>query len=253
MKKLILSLSLLMLACGASARSAAAWGVDHAAVMAGFLRAPPTAASEDERRDFEELLVLQGSPGNVKSDGSSDVRTITDCRDANKQRVPGMKWFFGPRSGVQAAGVLSDTELRLVAKLGDRLIHEASSVSKIPKEQHDRVRPYNARPDVIRSCAKPLPEPQTLAKQMAGKSFPSSHAAMGRLMGEVFAEIFPRKADVIRAQGKRIGFLRKQVGVHYPSDVAAGEELGDLMLRNLNAQAAFRAEVAALKKAAEKL
>jgi acid phosphatase (class A) len=253
MKKLILSLSLLLLACSAGAQVVAAWRVDHAAVMAEFLRVPPAAASEEERRDLEELLALQGGLGSVKPDGSSDVRTITDCRDANKQRLPGMKWFFGPRSGVQAAEVLSDKELLLVANLGERLISEASRVSKIPKEQQHRVRPYNARPDVIRSCAKPLPEPQTPAKQIAGKSFPSSHAAMGRLMGEVFAEIFPRKADVIRAQGARIGYLRKRVGVHYPSDVAAGEEIGDLMLLNLKGQAAFRAEVAALKEAAEKL
>ena len=196
---------------------------------------------------------MQGNVGSVKPDGSSDVRVITDCRDANKQRLPGMMWFFGARSGVHAAAVLSEKESLMVAKLGERLIREASRVSKIPKERHDRVRPYNARPDVIRSCAKPLPEPQTPPYQKAGKSFPSSHAAMGRLMGEVFAEIFPRKADVIRAQGERIGYLRKRVGVHYPSDVAAGVELGDLMLRNLMSQSTFRDEMAALKKAAAKL
>lgn len=252
--KLFLSLACLALACSASAQDATpAWRVDETAVLAKFTKLPPASASEEEREDLDELLLLQGSLASVKADGSSPVRPINDCTDANKQRVPGMKWFFGPKSGIKAAAVLSEKQLSLVEKFGEELIEETGRVSGFLKEQHHRVRPYNAHPELIKSCAKPLPEAPDETTKKAGKSFPSSHAAMGRLMGEVFAEIFPAKADVLRAQGARIGYLRKRVGVHYPSDVAAGIGLADLMRCHLNEQAAFREQVEELKKAAKLL
>ena len=231
---------------------AANWEINETSVFTEFNLAPPAADTEAARRDLEELLQLQGQRASVRKDGSSEVRPSGDCKDANKQRFPGVAGMFGPKSGVDGAQVLTTSELDLVRPLGGRLISEIERVAKIVKAKHGRVRPYNARPDLIKACSV-LPEKQIEQNRKVGHSFPSSHAAIGQALGEVLAEIFPGRADVIRAQGKRVGFLRKRVGVHFPSDVAAGSALGDAIVKNLNRSKAFRQEVDALTKAARAL
>jgi undecaprenyl-diphosphatase len=60
----------------------------------------------------------------------------------------------------------------------------------------------------------------------AGKSFPSTHAADSAAAATVFAWALPRLSALGIVIAAAVGFSRVYLGVHWPSDVAAGWALG---------------------------
>ena len=57
-------------------------------------------------------------------------------------------------------------------------------------------------------------------------SYPAEHAAVGAAAAEVLAHFFPEQAATLREAAEEAGRSRFLAGVQYPSDVAAGSELG---------------------------
>ena len=57
-------------------------------------------------------------------------------------------------------------------------------------------------------------------------SYPSEHAAAGRAAAEVLADLYPADAAGFRQRAMDAAQTRVQAGVNYPSDVAAGIDLG---------------------------
>lgn len=106
------------------------------------------------------------------------------------------------------------------------------------KAAHRRPRPYVADARVV-----PVVAPERTA------SFPSGHATRGALLAAVLAELAPDRRAALLARGAQIGQDRVIAGVHYPSDVAAGEKLGLAIAEALLADPAFRAEVARVRAA----
>ncbi|MDO9489272.1 MAG: phosphatase PAP2 family protein, partial [Sphingomonadaceae bacterium] len=78
-------------------------------------------------------------------------------------------------------------------------------------------------------------------------SYPSGHAGLGWLWGMLLAEMAPDRASQALAWGAEIGSNRIACRVHYPSDIAAGRQLGAALYARLQADAAFRADMAAAK------
>lgn len=74
-------------------------------------------------------------------------------------------------------------------------------------------------------------------------SFPSGHATRGALLGALLAELAPARREPLLARGAQIGHDRVIAGVHYPSDVAAGERLGLAVAQALLSDPEFRAEL----------
>ncbi|KAK0341075.1 hypothetical protein LTR94_027895, partial [Friedmanniomyces endolithicus] len=68
---------------------------------------------------------------------------------------------------------------------------------------------------------------QTLTAQgRESASYPSGSAAVGTAYAELLALIDPERAQALRTIGHEIGLSRLVCAMHYPSDVAAGEEIG---------------------------
>jgi undecaprenyl-diphosphatase len=63
----------------------------------------------------------------------------------------------------------------------------------------------------------------------SGKSFPSAHAADSAAAATIFAWALPRLSVLGIALAVAVGFSRVYLGVHWPSDVAAGWALGTLI------------------------
>ena len=57
-------------------------------------------------------------------------------------------------------------------------------------------------------------------------SYPSGHAAMGVVYAQILAQFRPASAEAIRERGRLLGDDRTMAGVHWPSDVQAGQHLG---------------------------
>ena len=83
------------------------------------------------------------------------------------------------------------------------------------KQQQGRIRPYIAHPG-LEPC---LPRENT-------GSFPSGHAVWFRSTAELLADLLPERRERLHHVGRQGGANRVLCGVHYPSDVEAGQRLG---------------------------
>jgi acid phosphatase (class A) len=82
-----------------------------------------------------------------------------------------------------------------------------------------------------------------------GFSYPSGHATRGMLAARVLAVLAPERRAELLEVGLQVGFDRVVGGAHYPSDVLAGQRLGDLLADALLADPELAAEVEAVRAA----
>jgi acid phosphatase (class A) len=186
---------------------------------ADFPLAPyPAEGSSAHRRDFEILRKHQ------------ETRDRKSCELGRNQEHPTFDALFAGSPLSPAEGQKSKALVAKVMKLADR-------ISGYHKGKFSRRRPYDADP-TIKPCIPP-PGGQ--------RSYPSSHAAAGAAGACVLAEIFPEKKAELLAFGESIGELRVIVGVHHPSDVEAGQDLGREVCARVQAESDFQGELAKAK------
>jgi acid phosphatase (class A) len=90
-----------------------------------------------------------------------------------------------------------------------------------------------------------IPGWQTCAPHKDGpalNSYPSGHATIAYAMGVVLAALMPQKAQAILASSARFAQSRIVCGVHYRSDLAAGQTLGTVLAIDLLENQSFHAE-----------
>jgi len=78
-------------------------------------------------------------------------------------------------------------------------------------------------------------------------SYPSGHATMGYAAAAVLANLIPGNAQVILARASDYAESRLYCGVHYRSDIDAGQVLGNVLVDRLMTKPAFQAELEAAR------
>ncbi len=136
----------------------------------------------------------------------------------NRQEHPTFQALFAA-----APSPLSEYEAQLAEELVEKVMKLSVRVAGYHKGKFRRPRPYDADPE-IRPCVK---------KPGGSRSYPSSHAAASSAGSCILAQMFPEKAEEISVYGSHLGELRTIVGVHYPSDVNAGQDLGTRVCQHL--------------------
>ncbi len=124
-------------------------------------------------------------------------------------------------------------------KLLQRVELDARTVGTPPKDHFNRTRPLIG--DDLPVCIKREDWMRTNA------SYPSGHAMTGWAWGLILAELAPTHASGLLEAGREIGDSRVICGVHYQSDVEAGQALGAAMVSAEHANAGFRTDFAAAK------
>lgn len=181
----------------------------------------PKDASPEWRKDFEILFREQKN------------RTKAQCALSAKQRHPTYEAFYGHTE------LIDPDQYENTKELGERIAKFTERVATYFKGKFDRPRPYN-EVNGLKPCV-PLVAGQ--------KAYPSSHAAVAIATSCMLIDVFPDKKDDLEAYALEIGNLRYIVGLHHPSDVEAGQKLGNDICAALRADPDYRRETKAIKKA----
>lgn len=127
---------------------------------------------------------------------------------------------------------------------GARLFRQASEdlrqVAPAVKQRFARPRPPQVDPR-IQPCV-PLP---------SSGSYPSGHTLYIFVEALVLAEVFPEQRGALEAHAHRAAWGRVLGGVHFPTDVAGGRLLAEILVKEMKESAAFRRAVEACRREAE--
>jgi hypothetical protein len=228
-KTQLLSLILLVLLSGcqqlhepksrqaATATTAPVYVRDDAVDVAALIPPPPNRGSDQERADLETVLHMQSTrtePQVARARGEEDL-TVFAFAD-----------LIGPQFNAQ--------NCPRTAMLFAQLRTDSRVFSNRAKNLFQRPRPPVADSRVQIAARHPETDP----------GYPSGHATRGMLMAEILATIFPDKREALLDRGRQIGFDRVILGVHYPSDVFAGQVLGHALTPKFLTSERFQADLA---------
>jgi len=120
-------------------------------------------------------------------------------------------------------------------KLLQMVVDEEDGDSKQAKAYFHRIRPYVADTS-LQTC-----EPKKEGKP--ANSYPSGHASLSFSMGVVLAQLLPKKSQAILARSNEYAENRLVCGVHYRSDIVAGQQFGTVLAIRLMENPVFQAQM----------
>jgi acid phosphatase (class A) len=103
---------------------------------------------------------------------------------------------------------------------------------------------HRDRPWIVDSSITPCVTPKPT---QAHASYPSGHATRSYSMGIVLASLVPDKGQAIMARAGEFAENRLVCGMHFRSDIVAGQELGTIIALDLMQNTAFKADYEAAK------
>lgn len=194
--------------------------------VVALLAPPPLPGSAEQAADLASVAAVH------QAASTNDLRqALSEANFSVFVFRPAIGDFFRP-------GKLPKTEafFKCVRRDSDHLVN-------LGKAHWKRLRPINADPAL------------NWGLKEKSYSYPSGHSTRGTVYALLLAEIFSGKKNEIMAVGRRIGWHRVQMAVHYPTDIYAGRVLAQAIVRQLKTNPEFRhdfAEVKAELRAAEK-
>jgi acid phosphatase (class A) len=199
--------------------SADAGILDPAGVEASrFVPPPPADGSADTKAEFAELRAIAAR--------SSPQELAAAARDARDEKPD----LFNSTVGFDISALPETNKLLMM------VVEEEGADVKAAKKYFHRVRPYSADP-TIKTC-----EPVKPGK--AANSYPSGHASLAFSTGVVLAALLPAKSQAILARASEYAEHRLVCGVHFRSDIVAGQQYGTIVALKLMDNPAFQAQMA---------
>ena len=135
---------------------------------------------------------------------------------------------------------LAEAPTPALVRLLSRSLRDASVASNAAKAVGFRPRPVAEDPQ-RRACIRVDDALRSSA------SHPSGHATVGALWGRIMAEVAPDQAESLIRIGDEIGVSRVVCGLHYPSDVAAGQDLGEALFAAIRETPDYQADLRAAR------
>ena len=158
-------------------------------------------------------------------------RTEAQCAAANAQSNATYDDFFGE---VSPFGNPAPAE---VEKIFDKVRTDAGSIVYVQKEKYKRPRPF-LRDTSLTPC---------LGRE-SGYSYPSGHAATARVFGLILSALVPADSGIFMSYAYQGALNRVIGGVHHPSDIAAGKDLGDAIYKALKQNSKFKTDLDTLRR-----
>jgi acid phosphatase (class A) len=182
---------------------------------------PPPPAQESARTQAE-MDELRGYAASASAE-----RKAAATRDARDETPD----IFNAAIGFDIAATPETQKLLQI------VADEEEPDTKVAKAYFHRLRPYSVEPG-LHTCTPVKPG-------KAANSYPSGHATLAFSMGVVLAQVLPGKAQAILARSADYAESRLICGVHYRSDIVAGQQFGTLIALRLMEKPAFQQQMAA--------
>ena len=185
--------------------------------LTGALLSPLPAADPVPEPNWLALVGTYPQPGTP--DAMEDLgalvwlrqsRTQADLDRAKSELKPNLGCFASVLNPSFEPSTYPMTEA-LLAQAKDELTPLVGAL----QDTFLRPRPYVDFPNLDPA----IPAPTTT-------SYPSAHAAVGVLFANILVQLAPGQREAVLERGNLLGSDRVTLGVHWPSDVAAGQRLG---------------------------
>lgn len=158
---------------------------------------PPTSNSLSTKAELAVLHHIQ--------DTRSDEEVAQAKSDSHNESIFLYATLFGDK--------FNPRNLPLTAILSQEIANDESANVDVLKPYWHRLRPFLLDKTLTPVCS---------GHSKSG-SYPSGHATVGFLEGLALIEMVPEKRDLILQRAENFAHNRLICGVHYPSDLAAGE------------------------------
>jgi hypothetical protein len=195
-----ISFSLILSAAPAPAASAVRSADPDWGAVAGGYPAPGSPAAREELATLHRL---------------QDQRTPADVDRILRESHPDLGLFLDAIGGPDPSDYPATRALLKQAK------RDLKPVVAALKDRFRRIRPFQADPTL-----HPALDPD------GSFSFPSKHAALGTLFADLLIRLDPADAEALAGEGRLIAADRVLAGLHWPSDVRAGQHLGEAFARD---------------------
>lgn len=125
----------------------------------------------------------------------------------------------------------SEARLPRTAAFFKALDGDLRAIDRAAKQPFLRRRPYDLDPAIELCVTRPT-----------STSYPSGTAIQAFVWAELLAEAFPQHRAALLTRARRVSWGRVIGGVHFPSDIMAGEKLAPAFLAAVRESAEFRAD-----------
>lgn len=187
--------------------------VDERALMVE----PPATPSPQQLGDVELILAIRAA---ASPESVARAKSEADMTPAIFADVLGPT--FTPRDKPATFAWLA------------RAAQEAKAIGDRAKDRFARPRPYDAD------------ERLAAGREKGGKvsfAYPSGHATRAMAWATLLAEVYPEHRSALMERAALVGYDRIVLGLHYASDVAAGNALGVAIGREMLKSPACRADM----------
>jgi acid phosphatase (class A) len=196
------------------------WPGTAALDLPTLLPPPPAAGSPTERVELDQVLAAQAA---------RTPEQAARCVQIENETL----WLFGS----EVLGPwFTEANLPKTAAFFARVRADFIPVNRAAKALHPRKRPPFAD-DRIKPCVE-------FADTGA---YPSGHGIQSSLWAGLLGEIFPDKANDFLLRAATTRNFKFISGVHFPSDLAAGQAVGEAMARALLTKPAVQQAIAELR------
>ncbi|PZO04251.1 MAG: PA-phosphatase [Alphaproteobacteria bacterium] len=136
---------------------------------------------------------------------------------------------------------MAETPRPALNRLMARLLADSERLTVDLVARHPRLRPLAADP-ARRPCQR-----LNAATRTSASSYPAAGAVAGAAYGALFAALAPDRAEAAQQMGREIGLSRAICATNWPSDVAAGQALGEALYDAATVQPGFAADLDAAR------
>lgn len=173
---------------------------------------PPVKGSEAQTADEVELLKRQKE------------RDQKSCDRAQSEVFVSLASFYG-----QPYGPLSEAEVTSLAPFFDQVRNDGDYYIQLLKKEFPRQRPFLYMQDLT-PC---------VPKEVTG-AYPSGHATLAKLYALILSDLFPTQKKTFEERANVIATDRVLSGMHHPTDIQAGAQLGERLYQELKKSPSYQ-------------